>query len=294
MEILKIILLILAYSMGIATLIVQIIGYGKKIEYRETIILTSVFLLMIISFTINSVVKIERPAFLNSTRVLSVISIVLLSLAIPLNVHRERNIKSRRYRNTVAIVGGISVSIVAITVMLFNDAFSSYLIASSFLFVSVFYSMILVMISKPGLLIAHRKEEERRMAVIVMVMMLISLAPIFLISRHNLIYVLELTGAWVFALISIILSTSKLVSDIKRFAGYQKPFEINDRDLSHLKISPREKEVLLLVIRGKTNKDIAESLFISLHTVKSHVSNIYEKLGVKNRMELAALVRQGV
>ena len=51
-------------------------------------------------------------------------------------------------------------------------------------------------------------------------------------------------------------------------------------------ISIREKEVVSLVIQGKSNKDIADNLFISVNTVKTHIRNIYEKIGIKSRYEL--------
>ncbi len=54
-------------------------------------------------------------------------------------------------------------------------------------------------------------------------------------------------------------------------------------------ISPREQEVVLLICKGKTNKEIAEELFISPITVRDHNSNIYRKTGVKNRTQLAGL-----
>ncbi|MDR2534114.1 MAG: helix-turn-helix transcriptional regulator [Tannerellaceae bacterium] len=46
-------------------------------------------------------------------------------------------------------------------------------------------------------------------------------------------------------------------------------------------LSLREREVLRLIARGNTNKDIADALHISLHTVLSHRKNITSKLGVK-------------
>jgi len=52
-------------------------------------------------------------------------------------------------------------------------------------------------------------------------------------------------------------------------------------------LTPREQEVLQLVAQGKTNKEIAESLTISEHTVESHVSQIYQKLDVCNRVQAA-------
>lgn len=50
-------------------------------------------------------------------------------------------------------------------------------------------------------------------------------------------------------------------------------------------LSPREIEVLQALIDGLSNKEIGEKLFISISTVKTHVINIYSKLGVKNRVE---------
>ncbi|MFD5557063.1 response regulator [Streptomyces sp. NPDC127068] len=53
-------------------------------------------------------------------------------------------------------------------------------------------------------------------------------------------------------------------------------------------LSGREIEVVRAVVRGRTNREIAAELFISLSTVKSHVSGIQTKLGVRNRVEVAA------
>ena len=50
-------------------------------------------------------------------------------------------------------------------------------------------------------------------------------------------------------------------------------------------LSPREIEVLKTLIDGLSNKEIGEKLFISVSTVKTHIINIYSKLGVKNRVE---------
>ncbi len=52
------------------------------------------------------------------------------------------------------------------------------------------------------------------------------------------------------------------------------------------RLSPREAEILGCILAGKSNRDIEESLFISYHTVKNHVYNVYRKLGVKTRFEL--------
>ena len=50
-------------------------------------------------------------------------------------------------------------------------------------------------------------------------------------------------------------------------------------------LSDREREVLTLIASGATNREIAERLYLSPHTVKEHASALYRKLGVKNRAE---------
>lgn len=58
----------------------------------------------------------------------------------------------------------------------------------------------------------------------------------------------------------------------------------NARELEN-SLSPREQEVLGTVVKGLSNKEIAEYLFISETTVKLHISNVYRKLGVKSRSQ---------
>lgn len=56
------------------------------------------------------------------------------------------------------------------------------------------------------------------------------------------------------------------------------------------RLTVREREVLELIYQGSSNADIAEKLFISLSTVKTHVKNIFEKTGATSRMELVFLI----
>jgi len=62
--------------------------------------------------------------------------------------------------------------------------------------------------------------------------------------------------------------------------------------LDRLGLTAREQEVLALVTLGRTNSQIAETLFISPKTATVHVSNILGKLGVRNRVEAATIAHR--
>lgn len=67
------------------------------------------------------------------------------------------------------------------------------------------------------------------------------------------------------------------------------------RGASHAPLSPREREILALVAEGLGNKIVAARLGISEHTVKTHVTSIFEKLGAESRAEAVAIgARTGV
>ena len=65
----------------------------------------------------------------------------------------------------------------------------------------------------------------------------------------------------------------------------QMPPPTRDRERSPL--SQREREIVALVAQGFKNKEMAEKMFISEQTVKNHLHNIFDKLGVSDRLELA-------
>ncbi len=57
-------------------------------------------------------------------------------------------------------------------------------------------------------------------------------------------------------------------------------------------LTKRENEIVGHILKGRSNKDIANALHISLNTVNNHVANIYEKTNVKNRVELVNVIKE--
>ena len=66
--------------------------------------------------------------------------------------------------------------------------------------------------------------------------------------------------------------------------------EALDKVAAMHRLTQREREIIELVYSGASNAEISENLFISLNTVKSHMRNIFEKLGVSSRMELSHII----
>jgi DNA-binding CsgD family transcriptional regulator len=68
------------------------------------------------------------------------------------------------------------------------------------------------------------------------------------------------------------------------------PVPVPDEPPCLPQLSPAERRVAMRVAQGQTNSEVADVLFISKHTVDAHLRNIFTKLGVRRRAELAAVV----
>jgi ATP/maltotriose-dependent transcriptional regulator MalT len=64
-----------------------------------------------------------------------------------------------------------------------------------------------------------------------------------------------------------------------------EPFALNSGKREELGITPRELEILGLIAQGMSNREIAQKLFVSENTVKTHSSRVLDKLGAKRRTQ---------
>ena len=96
--------------------------------------------------------------------------------------------------------------------------------------------------------------------------------------------VFTVLGAWVAS--QIIKPKTKTVFVEKEVIIHQpQKFVLNESELERLRLTNREYEILKLIVKGHSNAEIADQLFLSLSTIKTHVSNLYVKMDVKNRFQ---------
>ena len=69
-------------------------------------------------------------------------------------------------------------------------------------------------------------------------------------------------------------------------------FVLNETALNRLRLSPRELEVLQLMADGLSNQQIAERLFVSLNTIKTHTSNLFLKMEVARRTQAIEMAKR--
>ncbi len=70
------------------------------------------------------------------------------------------------------------------------------------------------------------------------------------------------------------------------------PFTPDEQRISELSITPRELEILGLIAAGLSNREIADRLFVSENTVKTHSSRLFDKLGAKRRTQAVQLGKE--
>lgn len=71
-----------------------------------------------------------------------------------------------------------------------------------------------------------------------------------------------------------------------------RPFAADLEKLEELRITARELEILQLIAEGLSNREIAEKLFVSENTVKTHSSRVFDKLGAKRRTQAVQLGKE--
>ncbi len=120
----------------------------------------------------------------------------------------------------------------------------------------------------------------------------------FLVVEHSI----EIYGGLIaatFAILGIWLGlklTAKrqtiVVREVPVFVPAEGPFIPDERKREDLHITRRELEILELIAQGLSNREIAEKLFVSESTVKTHSSRVFDKLGARRRTQAVQLGKE--
>ena len=83
-----------------------------------------------------------------------------------------------------------------------------------------------------------------------------------------------------------------VLKEVRVLVPVGQPFALNAKKQAELEITPRELEILELIAKGLSNREIAEKLFVSENTVKTHSSRVFDKLGAKRRTQAVQLGKE--
>jgi len=83
-----------------------------------------------------------------------------------------------------------------------------------------------------------------------------------------------------------------IVNVVKEVPVAAGPFAVNEARLRELGITRREREILELIATGLSNREIAERLFVSENTVKTHSSRLFDKLSAKRRTQAVQIGKE--
>lgn len=277
MVIIELILYFITYTILVIALFLEWLCYKRKMESKESILFTVSLLLLVISVSTSSVLE-EK---LSSLFTLG--SMVLVSVTTFVNTLQERkHLISPVYIGTHKIIGGILFLLLWVPFSIHDYVQWAVVV---FLILSVVISMAVMRFTEPRKKYAHLEKANRVFSILFM-----SLIPVYLIFVYGFgkEYARFPIG-FILPLAFILLGVHKIYDDLQRLSVLKKGAHSQEHLFLHYDLTPREKEITALLTKGLSYQTIADQLFISLPTVKTHCSNIYRKCGVQSRYELMIL-----
>lgn len=284
---------IIAFTTGCSSYVLALYHYYKyktvTIRHFSWFILTLVF--YSIYFINDFYPNIATDVDLNSIRIISehmqsVFGLFFVTVA-PYFFHSLLGIPFRK--NEKIVFGSIDTLLAIAIIMFLYTPFERIGMA---VIIPIFYGIILYQFI---FIFAHlRKIVDRDLKRIIHWFIIISSIFLpFLLLDSVLYHPLGLDKIFPYGLFSvpvylIALSVISIILSIKylNHPGYLHDYQPTGYFREKFHITERESEIIGFLIRGFSNREISEKLFISFKTVENHIYNIYQKTGVKNRVGL--------
>ena len=155
----------------------------------------------------------------------------------------------------------------------------------------IFFCIIVMVRGRHGI-------DDRDVRTLVMTIFIVALSLLPVVVAGLFIPLVRAIGIDIFILALAIVLIVFLFLSVSRFIRERQDVEKDGSepqvDLSVYHITGRESEVIELVGRGLTNKEIASELSLSVNTVNNHIANIFSKTGVRSRIDLLNLIHKGI
>ena len=307
------ILYLIAFIIGFSTIFYSVIYYIIEritwLKYYIVFLFLFGFLLLIRAIKLLSFLAI--PLFLSNS-IFNILYYFTLSVSmslilyfIPAFLYRFLNLKWKVKENVLYLILSVIFFVLSILGIILN--FNFYIVANIIFYLLILYLLILGFINYKNI-----KDKMMKLIVKILGLITISIYPIMVyqlinINRNSLdigsiditlvlFYIwwnLVMLGFLLWYFINIIKNKNMFVNEsLNNNSNDSKNIENENNEIKKelkeeiINLTKREKQILSYLLSGKTNKEVALILDISLNTVNNHVANIYDKSGVKNRVEL--------
>ncbi len=277
MIIIELVLHFITYTVLIIALFLGILCYKRNLETKESIAFIVSLIFLVSSVSLSTITDEKASA------VFIQIAMLMVSVTTFLNVLQER--KHRIPSGFIKM--HIAVAIVLFLGLLFfgESRWIQWSIVT-FLILSVVTSMAVLRSTLPKNKYAHLEKANRFFSVI-----FLTLVPVYLIFHYGFgeAYT-NLRIGFMLPLVFILSGAHKIYDDLHRLSIIRKHLPVQEQHFINYELTQREREIAMLLTQGLSYQNIADQLFISLPTVKTHCSHIYKKCEVKSRYELSTLV----
>lgn len=307
------ILYLIAFIIGFSTIFYSVIYYIIEritwLKYYIVFLFLFGFLLLIRAIKLLSFLAI--PLFLSNS-IFNILYYFTLSVSmslilyfIPAFLYRFLNLKWKVKENVLYLILSVIFFVLSILGIILN--FNFYIVANIIFYFLILYLLILGFINYKNI-----KDKMMKLIVKILGLITISIYPIMLyqlitINKNSLdigsiditlvlFYIwwnLVMLGFLLWYFINIVKNKNMFVNEsLNNNSNDSKNIENENNAIKKelkeeiINLTKREKQILSYLLSGKTNKEVALILDISLNTVNNHVANIYDKSGVKNRVEL--------
>lgn len=188
------------------------------------------------------------------------------------------------------IAAGVT-ALQAAAIWLLPDALSFVPLALAFLPFSAVVAWVALRAKKSDALGSLKKADAALLLLYVPILALAAFEVIYLFrdDRKNGYGLISLPLAYAVSAIQFLRLTAAREVALPGHA----PMELPAAVAAAARLTAREAQMASLILEGKENKEIARALSLSENTVRNHIYNLYQKLGIQRRMDLVRLIRRG-